>query len=136
MLQTADGQIMNTHSVSAGLDYASVGPEHAYLRSLERAYYTFATDDEALVWLYTGRRAVPLYLFAYRGATVESPGERAHRAYLARQGVTHVLLASATGESARALRALLRADPGWLVPVRRWDGGRWLFAVADTADEP
>ncbi|MBZ0298148.1 MAG: tryptophan synthase subunit beta [Anaerolineae bacterium] len=48
VLQTEDGQIMNTHSVSAGLDYASVGPEHAYLRSLERAYYTFATDDEAL----------------------------------------------------------------------------------------
>lgn len=95
-----------------------------------------ATDDEALVWLYTGRRAVPLYLFAYRGATVESPDERAQRGYLARQGVTHVLLASATGESARALRALLRADPDWLVPVRRWDGGRWLFAVATTADEP
>ncbi|MBN1563534.1 MAG: tryptophan synthase subunit beta [Anaerolineae bacterium] len=48
VLQDDDGQIMNTHSVSAGLDYASVGPEHAYLRQLERAFYTFATDDEAL----------------------------------------------------------------------------------------
>jgi tryptophan synthase beta chain len=48
VLQDADGQIMNTHSVSAGLDYASVGPEHAYLRQNERAYYTLATDDEAL----------------------------------------------------------------------------------------
>ncbi len=48
VLQNADGQIMNTHSVSAGLDYASVGPEHAYLRQTERAYYTLATDDEAL----------------------------------------------------------------------------------------
>ncbi len=48
VLQDADGQIMNTHSVSAGLDYASVGPEHAYLRALERAFYTLATDDEAL----------------------------------------------------------------------------------------
>ncbi len=48
VLQDADGQIMNTHSVSAGLDYASVGPEHAYLRHLERAFYTIATDDEAL----------------------------------------------------------------------------------------
>jgi tryptophan synthase beta chain len=47
-MQTEDGQIMNTHSVSAGLDYASVGPEHAYLREQERAYYTLATDDEAL----------------------------------------------------------------------------------------
>jgi tryptophan synthase beta chain len=48
VLQNADGQIMNTHSVSAGLDYASVGPEHAYLRQNERAFYTLATDEEAL----------------------------------------------------------------------------------------
>ncbi len=48
VLQDADGQIKNTHSVSAGLDYASVGPEHAYLRQLERAFYTLATDEEAL----------------------------------------------------------------------------------------
>ncbi|MBZ0297788.1 MAG: tryptophan synthase subunit beta [Anaerolineae bacterium] len=48
VLQNADGQIMNTHSVSAGLDYASVGPEHAYLRAMERTYYTLATDEEAL----------------------------------------------------------------------------------------
>ncbi len=48
VLQSSDGQIMNTHSVSAGLDYASVGPEHAYLRQMERAFYTLATDEEAL----------------------------------------------------------------------------------------
>jgi tryptophan synthase beta chain len=48
VLQSPDGQIASTHSVSAGLDYASVGPEHAYLRSLERAYYTLATDEETL----------------------------------------------------------------------------------------
>ncbi len=48
VLQNDDGQILNTHSISAGLDYASVGPEHAYLRQLERAYYTYATDEEAL----------------------------------------------------------------------------------------
>jgi tryptophan synthase beta chain len=48
VLQNDDGQIMNTHSVSAGLDYASVGPEHSFLRAQERAFYTLATDDEAL----------------------------------------------------------------------------------------
>jgi tryptophan synthase beta chain len=48
VLQTGDGQIADTHSVSAGLDYAAVGPEHAQLRDLERAYYTSATDQEAL----------------------------------------------------------------------------------------
>ena len=48
VMQTPTGQIVNTHSISAGLDYASVGPEHAYLRHIERAFYTLATDDETL----------------------------------------------------------------------------------------
>jgi tryptophan synthase beta chain len=48
VLQDADGQIALTHSISAGLDYAAVGPEHTHLRELERAFYTYATDDEAL----------------------------------------------------------------------------------------
>ncbi len=48
VMQTGDGQIMETHSISAGLDYPSVGPEHAWLRDQERAYYTYATDEEAL----------------------------------------------------------------------------------------
>ncbi len=48
VLQTSDGQIAATHSISAGLDYAAVGPEHAYLRETGRAEYTFATDDAAL----------------------------------------------------------------------------------------
>lgn len=48
VMQNEDGQILETHSISAGLDYPSVGPEHAYLRSLERAYYTSATDEETL----------------------------------------------------------------------------------------
>jgi tryptophan synthase beta chain len=48
VLQDDDGQIMLTHSVSAGLDYAAVGPEHSYLRDLKRIEYTYATDDQAL----------------------------------------------------------------------------------------
>ena len=48
VLQDNDGQIAETHSVSAGLDYAAVGPEHAMLRDLERAFYTSATDEEAM----------------------------------------------------------------------------------------
>ena len=48
VLQDADGQIADTHSVSAGLDYAAIGPEHAFLRDQERAFYTSATDQEAL----------------------------------------------------------------------------------------
>ncbi|MCS6870305.1 MAG: tryptophan synthase subunit beta [Anaerolineae bacterium] len=48
VLQNEDGQIAETHSISAGLDYASVGPEHSYLREIGRAEYTFATDEQAL----------------------------------------------------------------------------------------
>jgi tryptophan synthase beta chain len=48
VLQNADGQIAPTHSISAGLDYAAVGPEHAFLRSIGRAEYTSATDEQAL----------------------------------------------------------------------------------------
>ena len=48
MLQTDDGQVLNTHSISAGLDYPSVGPEHAYLQEIGRASYVSATDEEAL----------------------------------------------------------------------------------------
>jgi len=48
LLQDENGQIQLTHSVSAGLDYAAVGPEHALLRDLKRVEYTYATDDEAL----------------------------------------------------------------------------------------
>lgn len=48
VLQDEAGQIMETHSISAGLDYPSVGPEHAFLRDEERVGYTYATDDEVL----------------------------------------------------------------------------------------
>jgi tryptophan synthase beta chain len=48
VLQTEDGQIATTHSVSAGLDYASVGPEHAYLHDLGRIRYTSVDDAAAL----------------------------------------------------------------------------------------
>jgi len=48
VLQDGDGQIMLTHSVSAGLDYAAVGPEHSFLRDQKRIEYTYATDEEAL----------------------------------------------------------------------------------------
>lgn len=48
LLADDDGQIELTHSVSAGLDYAAVGPEHAYLKNQGRVDYTYATDDEAL----------------------------------------------------------------------------------------
>jgi len=48
LLQDDDGQIQLTHSVSAGLDYAAVGPEHSYYKEQERIAYTSATDEEAM----------------------------------------------------------------------------------------
>jgi tryptophan synthase beta chain len=48
LLQDDDGNVLETHSVSAGLDYASVGPQHSFLRDEGRIEYTYAVDDEAL----------------------------------------------------------------------------------------
>lgn len=48
LLQDEHGQVVNTHSISAGLDYPSVGPEHAYLHDIKRAQYHFACDDEVI----------------------------------------------------------------------------------------
>lgn len=48
LLQNEDGNVLGTHSVAAGLDYASIGPEHPFLRDKGLIQYTYATDDEAL----------------------------------------------------------------------------------------
>ncbi len=48
VLQDSEGQILNTHSISAGLDYPGVGPEHSFLKTLRRAEYVSVTDDEAV----------------------------------------------------------------------------------------
>jgi tryptophan synthase beta chain len=48
LMQDANGQIMHTHSISAGLDYPGVGPEHAWLKDIGRVNYVVANDDEAL----------------------------------------------------------------------------------------
>lgn len=48
LLQSPTGQIIETHSISAGLDYPGVGPEHAWLKDSGRAEYVVATDEEAL----------------------------------------------------------------------------------------
>jgi tryptophan synthase beta chain len=47
-MQDIDGQVLESHSISAGLDYPAVGPEHAYLKDIGRAQYVSATDDEAM----------------------------------------------------------------------------------------
>jgi hypothetical protein len=88
-----------------------------------------ATDDEALVWLYTGRTSVPLYVYGYRGRSETRPTPAEHRAYLERQGVTHVLFSGFGSGSDVELDALLGAFPGWLVVIHRWSGGRAVLRV-------
>jgi tryptophan synthase beta chain len=53
LLQDSDGQVAPAHSVSAGLDYPGVGPEHSYLKDSGRARYTFVTDEQALTAFHT-----------------------------------------------------------------------------------
>ena len=48
LMQDEDGQVLESHSISAGLDYPAIGPEHAYLQDIGRAEYVSATDEEAL----------------------------------------------------------------------------------------
>ena len=88
-----------------------------------------ASGDEALVWLYARKRAVPLYLESFRGSEIVRPTAEAHRAYLDRMGVTHILLASSSSPSAIELRTLIGAYPRMLAALYRWPDGRWLFVV-------
>jgi tryptophan synthase beta chain len=62
LLQNEDGQVLETHSISAGLDYPGVGPEHSYLKDTGRATYVSATDEEALdafCWLAENEGIIP-----------------------------------------------------------------------------
>lgn len=90
-----------------------------------------ATDDEPLVWLYTRRTTVPFYVYGFQHGEEVHLTPAVHRAYLVRQGVTHVLFSGFGSGSDQELDALLGAYPGWLTVMRRWPGGRALFRVHD-----
>jgi len=64
LLQDDDGQILEAHSISAGLDYPGIGPEHAYLKENQTVTYDYITDDEALsafVWLSQAEGIIPAF---------------------------------------------------------------------------
>jgi tryptophan synthase beta chain len=87
LLQDEFGQVQLTHSVSAGLDYAAVGPEHAWLRDRKRVEYTYATDDKALSAfreLYNLEGIIPALESAHAIAEViqRAPGMRADKLIL------------------------------------------------------
>ena len=103
VMQDADGQIALTHSISAGLDYASVGPEHAWLRDLGRTEYTYATDSEALA-------AVKL-LSRLEGIipALESAHAVAHLAKVAPQmGKDQVVLVNLSGRGDKDLGTIIK----------------------------
>jgi tryptophan synthase beta chain len=81
LMQDDDGQILPTHSVSAGLDYPGVGPEHSFLKDSGRVTYTAVTDKEAmdaLVWLSRLEGIIPAFESAHAFAALRSsasPGE-------------------------------------------------------------
>lgn len=101
VLQDGDGQIKLTHSISAGLDYPGVGPEHAYLKESGRAEYAAVTDEEALaafLWLTQAEGIIPAlecaHAFAYlRKAAAQLPKNALILVNLSGRGdkdVTHV----------------------------------------------
>ena len=64
LLQDEDGQVQEAHSISAGLDYPGIGPEHAYLKDENIASYDHITDDEAMeafVWLSQAEGIIPAF---------------------------------------------------------------------------
>lgn len=54
LIQDAEGQVVNPHSISAGLDYPGIGPEHSFLKDTQRAEYHAVTDDEAIAAFQVG----------------------------------------------------------------------------------
>jgi tryptophan synthase beta chain len=74
LLQDSEGQVLPTHSLSAGLDYPGVGPEHAYLKEIGRAEYHGVTDEEALeafVWLSQREGIIPAFEAAHAVALLK-----------------------------------------------------------------
>ena len=92
ILQDDDGNIEMTHSVSAGLDYAAVGPEHAWLRSKGRAEYAYATDAQAIAGFQTLARLEGIL------PALESAHAVAHAQIVARQlGRDGIVLVNLSG---------------------------------------
>jgi tryptophan synthase beta chain len=104
ILQDADGQILTTHSVSAGLDYPGVGPEHSYYRDAGRTEYAVATDAEALEGFSLLARTEGIL------PALESAHAIAHARVLAREmGRDQVLLINLSGRGDKDVEAAAAA---------------------------
>ena len=104
VLQDAHGNIEPTHSISAGLDYAAVGPEHAWLREQGRTEYAYATDDEALTAFSTLARLEGIL------PALESSHAVAHATKLARElGSDAIALVNLSGRGDKDLATVQKA---------------------------
>ncbi|MGE0638929.1 MAG: tryptophan synthase subunit beta [Thermoanaerobaculia bacterium] len=105
VLQDGDGQVAPTHSISAGLDYPAVGPEHALLRTMKRVEYTRVSDDEALAAFHRLARMEGI-LPALESAHALAEAIR-RAAPLARE---KILLVNLSGRGDKDLQSVLEAD--------------------------
>jgi tryptophan synthase beta chain len=105
LLQDADGQIIETHSISAGLDYPGVGPEHAWLKDSGRAQYVSATDAEALEAFHTLTRMEGIM------PALESSHALAHAMKIAPgMGRNQVLLVNLSGRGDKDMHTVAKAS--------------------------
>ncbi len=100
-----------------------------WIRSATPPDAVLAGEDEALLWLYTGRRAVPSYVWRYRGRGEESLGADSLRAWLDRSQVSYVLLTGPGSNAASTLNELMGRYPGYLRLARVWPGSVVAFSV-------
>jgi len=100
-----------------------------WIRSSTDTSAVIAGEDEALLWLYTGRHAVPSYLWRVHGREAVSFGADSLRAFFERNGVTHVILTGPGSEAAPTLDDMLGRYPGYLAVSRVWPGQLMAFTI-------
>ena len=100
-----------------------------WIRESTDSSAVIAGEDEALIWLYTGRRAVPSFLWRVNGREAESFGPDSLHAWLERSGATHMILTGPGSDAAPTIDALLARRPGYLQLVRVWPGQLMAFGI-------
>ncbi|MGH2469559.1 MAG: pyridoxal-phosphate dependent enzyme, partial [Chloroflexota bacterium] len=117
VLSDADGQVLPTHSISAGLDYPAVGPEHSWLRATGRASYTSVTDEQAVAAFRRTCRAEGII------AALESAHAIAHALELAPTlDPSSVIVVNLSGRGDKDIFSIASALNVDLQEVAAWNG--------------
>lgn len=111
---------------------ATLRPVLPWIRGNTDSAAVIAGEDEALLWLYGGRRAVPNYLWRVRGRAAEDLGADSLLVWLRKTGATHLVLSGRGSDAAPAVDALISRHPGLLTLVHVWPEGPMAFALART----